>query len=405
MARRPFDFTDLVAQTVPTPTGPVPVPTANFRYNFATAFLDPDSLPTEGLIESIGRALKAEGKDLAYYPHPQGDPSMREFVADKLSRERGMTVKPDQIFLTAGSLQAVARYVELLTDPGDTIVTEEFSYSGTLTIMRRYGARLVPVKLDSEGLIPEALDETLRNLELKGQKAKFIYTIPTFQNPTGSDMGLSRRIELLAVAQRHHVPLLEDDCYADLRFSGDVSPAIQSLDDQESTLYCGSFSKILAPGMRLGFMVAPEGLMEHLNTVHLGYTPSQFSVLATLYYLQDNLDEHVMHLREVFRSKKDTAYAAVGEHMGHNVECSNPDGGLYLWVKLPRGANTSTLLPKAQDLQLNYGPGLIYSPNQDAYNYLRLCFGHLSHEDIREGIKRIGDLLGEEGLLIPDNPL
>ncbi len=193
-----YDFTDRIAKGIPPPVGAAPAG-GRVQFDFATAFPDPDSFPADGLLEALGRALKDEGKDLVYYPHPQGHPAMREFIAEKLDRERGMKVTPDQIILTTGSGQAVARYVELLTDPGDIILTEKFSYSGTMGIMRRHGAKLVGVDMDSEGILPEALDDTLKSLQARGQRAKFVYLIPTFQNPTGADMGLERRKEVLAV--------------------------------------------------------------------------------------------------------------------------------------------------------------------------------------------------------------
>ena len=393
-----YDFTDRIAKGIPPPVGAAPAG-GRVQFDFTTAFPDPDSFPADGLLEALGRALKDEGKDLVYYPHPQGHPAMRQFIVEKLDRERGMKITPDQIILTTGSGQAVARYVELLTDPGDIILTEEFSYSGTMGIMRRHGANLMGVDMDSEGILPEALDDTLKSLETKGQRAKFIYLIPTFQNPTGTDMGLQRRKDVLAVSQRHGVPIFEDDCYADLRFDGENTPAIQSLDTEGSVLYCGSFSKIVAPGMRLGYLAAPQPVVDAVKAIHLGATPSQFSTLATLYYLRDHLDEHVQELRDIFRAKKDTAVAAVGEYFGSRVECTNPDGGLYLWLKLPEGANTAAVLAKARDRQISYGPGTNFSPGQDAYNYLRLCFGHLTHETIREGIGNLAKFFEDEGLL------
>ena len=398
MTANTFDFSDRIARGIP------PAPKAapgggRVAFDFTTAFPDPDSFPADGLLEALGRALKDEGKDLVYYPHPQGHPAMREFIAEKLEQERGMNVSPDQILLTTGSGQAVARYVELLTDPGDIILTEKFSYSGTMGIMRRHGARLVGVDVDEEGIIPSALDDILTSLRDRGQRAKFLYTIPTFQNPTGTDMSLGRRQDVLDVAQRHRLPIFEDDCYADLRFDGENSPAIQSLDQEGSVLYCGSFSKIVAPGMRLGFMAAPPSIIDAVKAIHLGATPSQFSALATLYYLQDHLDEHVQELREIFRSRKDTAVAAVGEYFGSRAECSDPDGGLYLWLKLPEGANTAAVLAKARERQIGYGPGTNFSPGQDAYNYLRLCYGHLTHDTIRQGVANLAAFLEEEGML------
>ena len=398
MASRSFDYTGLIAKNIPKPSGIRPA-AGRVNYDFTTAFPDPDSFPTEGLQDALAKAMKEEGKDLVYYPNPQGHPGMRQFIVEKLERERGMKVSPDQIILTTGSGQAVARFVEMLTDPGDTVLTEEFSYSGTMAILRRHGAKLVGVAMDAEGILPEALDATIKEQRSKGARVKYLYTIPTFQNPTGKDMSLRRRQEVLVVAQRHGVPIFEDDCYSDLRFAGETSPAIQSLDQEGSVLYCGSFSKIVAPGMRLGFMVAPDRIIDYVRGIHLGATPSQFSILATLYYLQDHLDEHVQELRDIFRSKKDTAYAAVGEYMGSSVECSNPNGGLYLWLKLPEGADTAAVLPKARQGQMSYGPGSNFSPGQDAYNYLRLCYGHLTHEVIREGIGKISEFLSREGLL------
>lgn len=398
MVNPTFDFTDRIAKGIPAPAAGAPAG-GRVKYDFTTAFPDPDSFPGDGLLAGLGQALKKEGKDLVYYPHPQGHPAMREFIADKLNSERGMSVTPEQIILTTGSGQAVARYVELLTDHGDTIVTEKFSYSGTMAIMRRHGANLVGVDVDSEGMLPDSLDQMLTYLESKQIRAKFIYTIPTFQNPTGTDMGLDRRESILAVAQKHRMPIFEDDCYADLRFSGEKSPSIQSLDNDGSVLYCGSFSKIVAPGMRLGFMAAPQNVIDSVKAIHLGATPSQFSALATLYYLRDHMGEHVQELRDIFRAKKDTAVAAVGEHMGSRVECSNPDGGLYLWLKLPEGTNTAAVIGEARERQMSYGPGTNFSPNQDAYNYLRLCYGHLTHETIRDGIANIARFFEEKGLI------
>ena len=398
MTANAFDFSDRIARGIP----PAPKAAAGggrVEFDFTTAFPDPDSFPADGLHEALGRALKDEGKDLVYYPHPQGHPAMREFISQKLERERGMNVSADQIILTTGSGQAVARYVELLTDPGDIILTEKFSYSGTMGIMRRHGARLIGVDIDEEGIIPSALDEVLTSLRDRGQRAKFLYTIPTFQNPTGTDMSLGRRQDVLDVAQRHRLPIFEDDCYADLRFDGENSPSIQSLDQEGSVLYCGSFSKIVAPGMRLGYMAAPPSVINAVQAIHLGATPSQFSALATMYYLRDHMDEHVQELREIFRSKKDTAVAAVGEYFGSRAECSDPDGGLYLWLRLPEGANTATALAKARERGISYGPGTNFSPGQDAYNYLRLCYGHLTRDVIRHGVANLAAFLEEEGML------
>ena len=394
-----FDFSDSIAGNIP----PVPVGgrAAPFRvkYDFTTAFLDPSSVPIEGLNTAVRTALEDEGQDLAYYPHPQGHPKMREFITNKLKLERSMEIDPDQIILTAGSGQAVARIIELLTDPNDTVITEEFSYQGTLNILRRYGANLIGAPMDREGIIPEALDKILRDLDETHTKAKYIYTIPTFQNPTGADMSLERRIAVLQVAKNHNIPIFEDDCYADLRFTGENTPSIYSLDDTESVVYCGSFSKILAPGMRLGFMVVPKGLIENIKAIHLGATPSQFAILATLYFLKDHLSDHVKKLSTIFHSRKDVAFGAVGEAFGSSVKCENPDGGLYLWLEFPINCDIASILPKAREYGMSWGTGAGFSPRQDRKNYMRLCYGHLDQAVIREGIHQIADFLRQEQII------
>ena len=202
-----FDFSESIANNIPSvPIGGRTVAPL-VKYDFTTAFLDPSSLPIEGLNLALKTALEDEGQDLAYYPHPQGHPKMREFITAKLKLERSMEIDPDQVILTAGSGQAVARVIELLTNPNDTVITEEFSYQGTLNILRRYGAKLVVAPMDREGIIPEALDKILHNLYETDTKAKYIYTIPTFQNPTGADMSLERRKSFLQIAKNHNVPI------------------------------------------------------------------------------------------------------------------------------------------------------------------------------------------------------
>jgi len=394
-----FDFSRSIANNIP----PVPISgravVPRVKYDFTTAFLDPSSLPIEGLNLALKTALEDEGQDLAYYPHPQGHPKMREFITDKLKLERSMEIDPDQVILTTGSGQAVARVIELLTNPNDTVITEEFSYQGTLNILRRYGAKLVGAPMDREGIIPEALDKILHRLHKTATKAKYIYTIPTFQNPTGADMSLERRKSFLQIARNHNIPIFEDDCYADLRFTGENTPSLYALDDTNSVVYCGSFSKILAPGMRLGFMVVPKGLVENIKAIHLGATPSQFAILATLYFLKDHLSEHVQKLTTIFHSRKDTAFGAVGEAFGNIVKCDNPDGGLYLWLEFPPNCDLASILPKAREYGMSWGTGAGFSPGQDRKNYMRLCYGHLEPSIIRDGIHQIADFLRQEQII------
>ena len=221
-------------------------------------------------MEALSTALEREGRDLAYYPVSAGYPPLRELVADKLRRDRQMDVTADDIILTSGSGEAINMLIQAMTDPGDVLLTEEYVYLGTMRQMRLWGANVVGVKCDDDGIIPEALDETIRAQEAAGRRVKFLYTIPTFQNPLGWTATLERRQRMLEVCQSHGVPILEDDCYVDLRFEGEDVTSISSMDDSGQVLYTGSMSKIIAPGVRMGYLVAPEMVRERGAELQVG---------------------------------------------------------------------------------------------------------------------------------------
>ena len=397
MTSQNFDYSKFIADWVPTgsPLGPENRP----KFDFGTGYPDPDSFPIAGLQEALAKAMSEQGRDLVLYPHPQGLPDLREFVAAKLGKERGMKVDPDQVLLTGGSGQAIGLFTQLFTNPGDTLLTEDFTYQGTLTIMRNLSANIVGVATDVEGMVPSALDEAITTLSQQGKPPKLIYTIPTFQNPLGTDMSAQRRKDILAVAQKHGIPIYEDDAYEDLRFEGERAPAIHSYDDSGMVMYSGTFSKIIAPGMRMGFLVAPQALMPRINAINWGRPTSQFAALATLYYLRDHMSDHVDELKDIFQSRRDTMLGAIGEFMGSSVTSSNPHGGLYLWLNLPEGADATRVAPTARERGPAYLTGSAFSPNGDGKNFLRLCFGYENNENIRDGIALLKDVFVEEGLL------
>jgi 2-aminoadipate transaminase len=392
-----FDFSGFIADHVP--SGAAARSPNRAKYDFGTGFPDPDSFPAEGLHEALGRALKDKGRDFVLYPDPQGHPEMREFVAQKLLRERGMSVHPDQVLMTGGSGPAIALFVQLLTNPGDVLLTEDYTYVGTIGIMRNLRARIVGVETDELGMVPEALQQTIEDLRRFEITPRMIYTIPTFQNPLGTDMTRERRQAVLAVAQRHGIPIYEDDAYEDLRFTGERSPAIHSYDDSGMVLYSGTFSKILGPALRVGFLVAPLDLMPKINAMNWGRPTSELAVLASLYYLRNHLDDHVDDICQILETRRDAMIEALGEDMGSDVKVSRPAGGLYLWVTLPAGADTVPMVEKARKEGVSYLPGSSFSPSGGGRNSLRLCFGYETPEKIREGIDVLANVFTENGLL------
>ena len=295
------------------------------KYDFAVAYPDPDTLPLEGLADSLRVALEREGKGLALYPVSTGLPSLREWVADKLARDRNMNVGVDDIVLTSGSGEAISMLIAALTDPGDVLLTEEYVYLGTLRSMRRFGADVRSVKCDEEGIIPEALESTLAAAAAEGKKVKFLYTIPVFQNPLGWTMTLERRLKTLEITQKYGVPVLEDDCYVDLRFEGEDVTSMHSLDDTGRVLYVGSFSKIVAPGVRLGYMVAPQEVIQRAMSFKGGGGVNQFAALAVQEFAKEGMEPHIDDQNQSLRVKRDAMLSALGENFGDAAQWSKPE--------------------------------------------------------------------------------
>jgi 2-aminoadipate transaminase len=363
------------------------------KYDFAVAYPDPENLPLDDLIESVRAGFEREGKDLAYYSTAAGDPELRKLVAEKLTRERNMTVTADDMVLTSGSGEAIGILIQALTDPGDVVLVEEFVYLGTLNQMRRYGADVVGVKCDDDGIIPEDLDSVITEQMAKGKKVKYLYTIPAFQNPMGWTMSLERRKQVLDVTGKHGIPIFEDDCYADLRFEGEDVTSFHSLDDTGRVVYAGSFSKIIAPGMRMGYLVAPKDVIARAWSFKSGGAVSQFTALTIAELMKGGLNRHIEVQNRALAVKRDAMVAALGENFGGSVSWTVPQGGLYIWVKFPEGTDLAAVQEEIFDEGVSYYNGSQFSPTGEGSNYVRLCFGHPSVETIRDGIAELARIL------------
>ena len=393
-----FSFQRLFASS--TPDARPRASTRRGKYDFAVAYPDPASLPLEGLVDALAEALQEEGKDLAVYPHPQGYPPLREYVAAKLGRDRDIHVSADEIYLGDGSSQPIHLLAQALLDPGDVVLTEDYVYSGTLATCRSFLADLRGVRCDGDGMLPDALEAAIKQAASEGKKPKFVYTIPTFQNPQGWTMRVERRQAMLGVCQRYGVPILEDDCYVDLRYDGEDVTSIRSLDDSGLVMYVGSFSKVIAPGMRLGYMTASPEVLDRIPGLKGGGGVNQFAALAIHRYATEHMDGHVADIIEVQRRKRDAMLAALGENFGSAATWSQPDGGLFIWLCLPEGADLEACREAALDADVGYQSGLVFSPGGDSgRNCARLCFGYNTPEEIGEGIARLAQVLESRGAL------
>jgi 2-aminoadipate transaminase len=329
---------------------------------------------------------------------PQGMLELREFVARKTTRDRGMPTTVDQVMITSGSLQGLDLVNAVLLSPGDTVIIEENTYGGMLSKVARTGAKIVGAPLDDDGIRVDALEEILDRLAADGVTPKYIYTIPTVQNPTGSVMPLERRKALLSLAQARGIPIFEDECYADLVFEGDWPPAIRGLDDTGSVIHIGSFSKSLAPALRLGYMVADWPLMSRMLPLKGDAGTGAIEQMMVAEYFGNHFEAHLEMLKPRLKAKLDVMIEAVEREFGTAAEFTRPKGGIFFWMRLP-GVDTSALAPAAAAEGLEFNPGAAWSTSDadpQAGESLRLCFALASSEEIRDGIAKLAEICRRE---------
>ena len=367
-------------------------------FNFVGGHNDPASVPFGGFAEAAAVALARHGPELARYNlggSPQGHLPLREFIAAALDRRAHMPTDPSEILVTSGSLQALDLVNAALLAPGDTVVVEEATYAGTLSRLAGRAVEVHGVGLDRDGIRLDHLDEILGKLAAHRRRPKFVYTIPTVQNPTGTVMPLERRHQLLEVARRHGVAIFEDDCYADLVFDGSRPPTIRSLDvNGGQVVYCGSFSKTLAPALRLGYIVADWPLMGRLLSLKTDAGSGALEQIVVAEYAASHFDAHVANLVAALDTKCQAMVAALREHLSGVAEFEPPRGGIFLWASLPPRLDTSELVAPAAaaGVEFNPGAGWCVDPAYGA-NRMRLCFGHLSTGSIAEGIATLAQVV------------
>ena len=397
-----FDYSNLFAKGLPSAiaSGDIPQP----KYNFILGHTNAETIPVEGLIEATAAAMRKDGPGLSINLHNGGLLGylpLREFLVHKLSNYRGVDVTADEILITSGSQTAAMLINTALLEPGDTVVAENWSYVGMLGDLRMRGVNVVGVPVDEDGMRLDALADTLSELEDEGVRPKYIYTIPTVQNPTGAIMPVERRQEMLQLSEEYGVPILEDDCYADLVYEGESVNAIRSMDDSDRVIHMGSFSKNLAPGMRLGYVVASWQILGQLLPLKGDIGTSNFGQMVTAEFFNNHYEEHVETLRTALRRKRDTMTAAISEHFGPMVKPNHPRGGIYLWVTFPEDVDTRKALAAAREMGIGYNPGsdwAVYPADDErnGNNCIRFCYALPTEEEIWEGIELLARVFQRE---------
>ncbi|MBB5955993.1 2-aminoadipate transaminase [Saccharothrix tamanrassetensis] len=353
--------------------------------SFAGGLPAPELFDVDGLRAAFDRALSR--RSLQYAP-TEGDPDLRAHVATRMTG-RGLPTTAADLLVTTGSQQALTLVVTALLEPGSVVAVEEPTYLAALQAFRLAGARIVPVAGDEHGMDPAALADVIAR-----EQPELLYLVPTFANPTGRTLSAARRAEIAAIADRHDLWVVEDDPYSELRYRGDELPALASMSPK--VLHLGSFSKIGAPGLRLGWLRAPAGLLRALVIVKQAadlHTSTIDQAAAAAYLDAHDLTAHVRSLRDAYRERRDAMIAALPTTVPDGTRWSDPDGGMFVWLTLPDGTDTADLLPEALARDVAYVPGAPFYATTPDRATMRLSFTTNTVGEIAEGMRRLATVM------------
>ena len=342
-------------------------------------------------------AAEACAKALQYGP-TEGMRETMGCIAEVMASE-GTHVDVDDMVVTTGGQQGIDLVTKTLIDPGDVVVAEAPTYPGAVPTFSSYQADVVQIEMDSDGMRVDLLEDTLDRLERDGRRPKFIYTVPTFQNPAGVTMSLARRRRLVDIAHERELLVLEDNPYSLLRYEGESVPSLYSLDGGVYVMYLGTFSKILSPGIRIGWVVAPPPVLEKINQGKQGAdlcSPTLSQMMVQAYFQEVHWGDYVDSLTQLYRTRRDTMLDALAEFFPPQAEWTRPSGGLFIWATLPDFIDTTDLLARALRDNVAFVPGEQAYLDGRGRNAMRLNFSNQDEESIREGIRRIGKVIEEQ---------
>lgn len=355
--------------------------------SFAGGLPAPETFPIAAMNAAIDRVLSSRGREALQYSTTEGFAPLREWIARRLSTSTA-PVSPDQVLMVSGSQQGLDLLAKVLIDPGDTVLVETPTYLGALQSFSLFSPRYVSVASDDDGLLPQGLTESMRG-------AKFLYCLPNFQNPTGRLLSEARRYELAQRARELNLLILEDDPYGALSYDGETPPSIRSL-APERTVYMGSFSKVLAPGLRLGYVVAPAMLRGKLVQAKQATDlhTATLSQMAVHEVVKDGfLDTHIPTIRSLYREQCAAMLGALQRHMPQGVRWNAPRGGMFLWVELPKGIDATAILERAIERNVAFVPGAPFFAGSPVKETFRLAFVTVPPPRIEEGIERLAAVI------------
>lgn len=363
--------------------------------SFAGGLPSPEGFPVAQLQQAFDQVLTIRGRSALQYGPTEGYQPLREWVAEYVSRP-GSEVSAEEVLIVSGSQQALDMLGKLFIDPGSKVLVESPTYLGALQSFSQFEPQYVAVQTDEHGLIPAEVSQP------KAQGARFIYVLPNFHNPTGLTLDMQRRQDLVERCAQANIPIIEDDPYGELRYAGEAQPSLLTLGRQvgAQVVHLGSFSKVLAPGLRLGYIVGPREVINKLVQIKQATdlhsnTLTQMAVYEAI--KEGFLKEHLPSVRDLYQQQCQYMLDAMQEHFPEEVVWTRPEGGMFIWVTLPEGLDSEELLLKAIDEHVAFVPGTpFYADDDTKPNTLRLSFVTVSEERIREGIAILGRLIREQ---------
>lgn len=367
--------------------------------SFAGGLPAPELFPKDEIAEILQDLMKHSAREGLQYGTTEGQKTLKAELIKMLKEDNNISVEPENILIVSAAQQGLDMTARMFVDPGDAVIAPRPTYLGALQAFQVAGADLIGADSDEGGVIPADIEKKLQALQAQGRRCKFIYVVPDFQNPTGTTISEERRKQILELAKKYNTFVLEDSPYRQVRFEGKAPRMIYDLDEGNGnviTLF--TFSKVFVPGFRLGFVIAPKEVIAKYVILKqaMDLCTSPFLQLATAYYLQRGLlKKHIEEMVDCYRQKRDLMLDSLKKYMPEGVTWTRPEGGLFLWLTLPKHMNATELLSKAIQNKVAFVAGVDFYPECNVYNDMRLNFSYSSHEQIVEGLKRLAQTIKE----------
>lgn len=367
--------------------------------SFGGGLPNPEAFPVDLIYKCIEKTFQKDIQNALQYGSTEGLTQLRGALAERMRKIKNINCESHDVLITSGSQQALSLVAMCFLDPGDTYLTSVPAYLGAIQAFSAYEANCESIPMNKEGIDIDSLNRNIKRLRRTGVNPKFIYTVPTFQNPSGETMSLDHREELLKIASEYDFLIVEDDPYGEIYFEGDAIPPIKSLDTKGRVIYTSTFSKILAPGFRLGWVVASKEILKKLILAKQAadLCTNVFSQYIAYEYVHGGyLDTQVKKIRQLYKRKRDIMLEAIKKYFPENVKWTIPQGGMFIWVTLPKSIDTRFMFQKAIAKKVAYVVGDAFYPEGKNYNSMRLNFSYSDDKSIVEGIRRLGEVIKEE---------